>query len=167
MDHKDNGESMCPHLPILARLRIFADCMQFKKPPDVDGCSCRLTGAISKPSRHFACTGVHCHRLSRGRIRSPQAPFGSFGGNDSAQTESATPETVRSRQACRSKCGGSLVWARRRDWVTRHQSTHASHQSLTDCACSPDSSLHSHLVSGLPFLLSVLCILLFKSFVID
>ena len=37
VDHQDHGEFMCPHLPILARLQGFADCMHYRKPPDVVG----------------------------------------------------------------------------------------------------------------------------------
>lgn len=56
--------------------------------------------------------------------------------------KSATPEPVRVRQACRSKCGGSCMWASRRD---------LGYESPVDpclsviphrlCLLSPDSSL--------------------------
>lgn len=72
-----------------------ADCVRYRKPPDVDGLlvlTCWLTGGHEQASQVGILLAPMCTAtLSRSRIRSRQAPFGSFGGNDSAQTEQCYP----------------------------------------------------------------------------
>lgn len=51
VDRIDNGEFMCVHIyrswPFS---KFLLTVFHYRKPPEVDGCSCWLTGATSRPS---------------------------------------------------------------------------------------------------------------------
>lgn len=161
VDHIDNDKSMCPTFTDLGEppsflLTVFTvESHRMLTAARVD--LCWLTGASRGPSRHCAythCTATFSHAAG---FDPPRLHLAVSVGMTRPRPNSATPEPVRVCQACRSKCGGSLVWARRRD---------LGYETPVDpwfspiphrlCLLSPDSSLDSsRLVSDLRSLPSV------------
>lgn len=96
---KKTANPCVPHLPILAFLQVLADCVRHGKPRDVDGWLLVLAYGGHRRAKSTCC--LHPSALPLSLVQQdpiPQGPaFGSFGGNDSAQTESATPEPVQVR----------------------------------------------------------------------
>lgn len=141
MDHRLGDKSICPTFTDLGLLTVFTiESHRMLTAARVDLLAYRgprggQVDILLAPS----CTATFSHAAGFDPARLHLA---ASVGMTRPRPNSATPEPVRVRQACRSKCGGSCMWARRRDLgYETPVDPYLSAIPHRLCLLSPDSSL--------------------------